>query len=100
MPIPPSRRVVSEIYFKIGLGNLTLHNFTEALEALKRSALELSTEIDELKSKGEESLTEEDRLTIKELEEVKIEVLEKIAEVEETKNIVNCIIFFFEIIFC
>lgn len=80
-------RLISMIQFKIGLAQLMLESYDDAIAAFNTATEFLDGEMDTQQSKPDQ--TPAVKSTITELEALKVEILNKIIEVKETKQQVS-----------
>ncbi|XP_021710813.1 protein NASP homolog [Aedes aegypti] len=77
------RRIIAEIYYKLGLCHLMQNEYEDSITAFREACSEMDKVIQQEQSKEQ---TDETKAAIKEIEETKQEIMEKIAEVEDTKK--------------
>jgi len=78
-----NRRILAELYYKIGLTYLMQQMNKEGATALRNSSELIDEEIKE--AKANENLTEREKSNMLDLEETRQEILVKIQEIEETQ---------------
>lgn len=77
------RRIIAEIYYKIGLCHLMQNEFEDSIVAFREACSEMDKVV---KQEQDKEQTDETKANIKNLEETKQEILEKVAEVEDMKK--------------